>query len=126
MDPRNRLPVREHSVRRRDPELARAEADPASGQDGEPVAMTGMRSKSLVVAALAALLAAAPARAQDLSGKSVSVLIGFGPGGGYDLCVRTVARHIGKNLPGKPSVVPQNMPGAGSYVAASHIYGAAP
>jgi tripartite-type tricarboxylate transporter receptor subunit TctC len=66
-----------------------------------------------------------PAAAQDLSGKSVSLLIGFGPGGGYDLWGRTVARHIGKHLPGKPSVVPQNMPGAGSYVAASHIYGAA-
>jgi tripartite-type tricarboxylate transporter receptor subunit TctC len=67
-----------------------------------------------------------PAAAQDLSGKSVSLLIGFGPGGGYDLWGRTVARHIGKHLPGKPSVVPQNMPGAGSYVAASHIYGGAP
>lgn len=67
-----------------------------------------------------------PAAAQDLSGKSVSLLIGFGPGGGYDLWGRTVARHIGRHLPGKPGVVPQNMPGAGSYVAASHIYGAAP
>ena len=67
-----------------------------------------------------------PAASQDLSGRSVSLLIGFGPGGGYDLWGRTVARHIGKHLPGKPSVVPQNMPGAGSYVAASHIYGAAP
>jgi tripartite-type tricarboxylate transporter receptor subunit TctC len=67
-----------------------------------------------------------PAAAQDLGGRSVSLLIGFGPGGGYDLWGRTVARHIGKHLPGKPGVVPQNMPGAGSYVAASHIYGAAP
>jgi tripartite-type tricarboxylate transporter receptor subunit TctC len=66
------------------------------------------------------------AAAQDLSGKNVSVIIGFGPGGGYDLWGRTVARHIGRHLPGKPGVVPQNMPGAGSYVAASHIYGAAP
>ena len=64
------------------------------------------------------------AAAQDLGGKTVSVIIGFGPGGGYDLWGRTVARHIGKHLPGKPGVVPQNMPGAGSYVAASHIYGA--
>jgi tripartite-type tricarboxylate transporter receptor subunit TctC len=67
-----------------------------------------------------------PAAAQDLGGRSVSLLIGFGPGGGYDLWGRTVARHIGRHLPGKPGVVPQNMPGAGSYVAASHIYGAAP
>src|SRR5215813_12022391 len=60
------------------------------------------------------------------AGKTVSLIIGFGPGGGYDLWGRTVARHIGKQLPGKPNVVSQNMPGAGSYVAASHIYGVAP
>jgi len=81
--------------------------------------------------ALAALtlLSAAPALAQSaepFAGKTVNAIIGFGPGGGYDLWGRTVARHIGKHLPGKPNVVPQNMPGAGSYVAASHIYGAAP
>jgi len=68
----------------------------------------------------------AQAQAEPFAGKNVSVIIGFGPGGGYDLWGRTVARHIGRHLPGKPSVVPQNMPGAGSYVAASHIYGAAP
>jgi tripartite-type tricarboxylate transporter receptor subunit TctC len=77
----------------------------------------------------AALLGAAPAGAQSAAepfAKSVTLIIGFGPGGGYDLWGRLVARHIGKHLPGNPAVVPQNMPGAGSYVAASHIYGAAP
>ncbi len=54
------------------------------------------------------------------------MIIGFGPGGGYDLWGRTVGRHIGRHLPGNPSVVPQNMPGAGSYVAASHIFHVAP
>jgi tripartite-type tricarboxylate transporter receptor subunit TctC len=54
------------------------------------------------------------------------MVIGFGPGGGYDIWARTVGRHIGKHLPGKPNVVPQNMPGAGSFVAASHIYNVAP
>src|SRR5215510_4577683 len=69
-----------------------------------------------------------PARAQSdvFAGKTVSVIIGFGPGGGYDLWGRTVARHIGRHLPGKPNVVPQNMPGAGSFVATNHIYHAAP
>ena len=80
---------------------------------------------------VAALLGAAPAAAaaggrRSLAGKTVKLIIGFGAGGGYDLWGRTVARHIGKHLPGNPTVVPQNMPGAGSYVAASHIYGAAP
>jgi tripartite-type tricarboxylate transporter receptor subunit TctC len=73
-------------------------------------------------------LAATPALAQapNLAGKNVTMLIGFGPGGGYDLWGRVVARHIGKHLPGNPSVVPQNMPGAGSYNAANHIYNIAP
>src|SRR5467141_1773545 len=61
-----------------------------------------------------------------LAGKSVQMIIGFGAGGGYDLWGRTVGRHIGKHLPGHPTVIPQNMPGAGSYVAASHIYNVAP
>jgi tripartite-type tricarboxylate transporter receptor subunit TctC len=75
------------------------------------------------------LAGAMPANAQSpepFAGKTVSMIIGFGPGGGYDMWGRVVARHIGKRLPGKPSVIAQNMPGAGSYVAASHIYGAAP
>lgn len=58
--------------------------------------------------------------------KPSTMIIGFGPGGGYDLWGRVVAHHIGKHLPGTPNVVTQNMPGAGSYVAASHIYNIAP
>jgi tripartite-type tricarboxylate transporter receptor subunit TctC len=82
----------------------------------------------LAVAAMLAGLGAVSALAQsgEPLGKQVTLIIGFGPGGGYDLWGRTVARHIGKHLPGNPTVVPQNMPGAGSYVAASHIYTAAP
>jgi tripartite-type tricarboxylate transporter receptor subunit TctC len=83
---------------------------------------------SLGVAASLLSLGVAPASAQAdlLAGKTVQMIIGFGPGGGYDLWGRTVARHIGKHLPGRPNVVPQNMPGAGSFVATSHIYNAAP
>ena len=66
------------------------------------------------------------AQADVFAGKTVQMIIGFGPGGGYDLWGRTVARHIGKHLPGKPQVVPQNMPGAGSFVAISHLYSVAP
>src|SRR4051794_30313270 len=82
------------------------------------------------LALIAAAIFAAPGRAQpggeSLAGKNVTLVIGLGAGGGYALWGRLVARHIGKHLPGNPTVVPQNMPGAGSYVAASHIYGAAP
>jgi tripartite-type tricarboxylate transporter receptor subunit TctC len=82
------------------------------------------------IVAPAALLAASliPAAGQpvDYTGKSVQMVIGFGPGGGYDLWARTLGRHIGKHLPGRPNVVPQNMPGAGSFVAANHLYSVAP
>jgi tripartite-type tricarboxylate transporter receptor subunit TctC len=85
-----------------------------------------LAAASLVSGALAAGALPAAAQVDTLTGKSVQMIIGFGPGGGYDLWGRTVARHIGRHLPGSPSVVPQNMPGAGSYVAASHIYNVAP
>ena len=88
------------------------------------------KSLSCVFGLTAALLIGgmpgASAQAPNLAGKTVSMVIGFGPGGGYDLWARVVARHIGKHLPGNPTVVPQNMPGAGSFTAAAHIYGAAP
>ena len=60
-----------------------------------------------------AVLAQSPAAfAQDFAGKPMRLYIGFGPGGGYDTYGRLVARHIGRHLPGNPTVVPQNMPGA--------------
>ena len=81
-----------------------------------------------VFLAVPALLAVAPAAAQgpSLAGKNVTMIIGFGPGGGYDSWGRVVARHIGKHLPGNPTVVPQNMPGGGSFNAANHIYAIGP
>jgi tripartite-type tricarboxylate transporter receptor subunit TctC len=79
---------------------------------------------------LAAVLAAHPVRADSVEdfykGKSISLLIGYSVGGGYDLYGRLVARHMGKYIPGKPTIVPQNMTGAGSFRAASYLYAAAP
>jgi tripartite-type tricarboxylate transporter receptor subunit TctC len=76
------------------------------------------------------LLLTTPVAAQPggdtFAGKSVTMIIGFGAGGGYDLWGRTVGRHIGRHLPGAPTVIPQNMPGAGSYAAASYIFNIAP
>jgi tripartite-type tricarboxylate transporter receptor subunit TctC len=80
----------------------------------------------LASAACAATTIQANAQTESFAGKTVRMLIGFGVGGGYDLWGRTVARHIGKHLPGKPEVVPQNMEGAGSFRAANYIYSAAP
>jgi tripartite-type tricarboxylate transporter receptor subunit TctC len=59
-------------------------------------------------------------------GKTVIVYIGFAPGGSYDYFGRLVARHIGKHLPGNPTVVAQSMPGAGSFTAANYLYARAP
>jgi tripartite-type tricarboxylate transporter receptor subunit TctC len=56
----------------------------------------------------------------------LTVVIGYTPGTVYDLYARSIARHIGKHLPGKPTVIAQNMPGAGSMKAANFIYGNAP
>lgn len=83
-------------------------------------------------ASLAALTAlfAANAQAQSVEqfykGKNVSIAIGFSPGGTYDLFGRLIARHIGKHIPGNPTVVAQNMPGAGSFVAANWLFNVAP
>jgi tripartite-type tricarboxylate transporter receptor subunit TctC len=81
--------------------------------------------------ALEALAATAPAAAQDqveqfYRGKSINLYIGSSAGGGYDTYARVLARHIGKYIPGHPTVVPQNMPGAASNKLAGFIYAVAP
>src|SRR5580704_15206276 len=84
---------------------------------------------AILPAALLAVLFAAVATAQTpgaFAGKTVTMYIGFGPGGGYDLWARVVARHIGAHLPGNPTVNAQNLEGAGSYRAANFIYNVAP
>jgi tripartite-type tricarboxylate transporter receptor subunit TctC len=73
-----------------------------------------------------AVSSTALAQEPNYAGRNVTMVIGFGAGGGYDQWGRTIARHIGKHLPGQPNVVPQNMPGGGSFTAANHIYSVAP
>jgi tripartite-type tricarboxylate transporter receptor subunit TctC len=73
-----------------------------------------------VVAAAGA--ARADAVADFYKGKTLSLIAGFPPGGGYDTYVRILARHYGRFIPGQPSVVPSNMPGAGSLNAANQVY----
>ncbi len=55
-------------------------------------------------------------------GKTISLVVGFPPGGGYDTYTRVLARHFGRFVPGNPNVVPANMPGAGSLIAANYTY----
>ena len=82
-------------------------------------------------AALAALLlAGAELRAEPVAdfykGKQVSLIVGYGTGGGYDVYGRLVARHLGRHIPGNPTVVVQNMPGAGSLRAVNYLSNTAP
>ena len=78
---------------------------------------------------VAVLTLTAPARAQTVEefyrGRSITVLVGFTAGGGYDLYARLLGRHIGRYIPGNPTIVVQNMPGAGSMKAAQFVYGVA-
>jgi tripartite-type tricarboxylate transporter receptor subunit TctC len=59
-------------------------------------------------------------------GRTIRMLIGYGPGGGYDLYARLVAEFLPRHLPGKPTILPENMPGAGSFVAAKYLAEVAP
>lgn len=85
-----------------------------------------MRHSALACFALATL-AATPALAQEsfYKGKTISIYVGFAPGGGSDLWARFMARHWGKFIPGEPGVVVQNMPGAGGFAALNHVYNVA-
>jgi tripartite-type tricarboxylate transporter receptor subunit TctC len=72
------------------------------------------------------LLAATELPADDFyKGKTIRFVVGLAPGGGYDLSARTVGRHIGKHIPGNPTIVVENMTGAGSTRAANYTYNSA-
>jgi tripartite-type tricarboxylate transporter receptor subunit TctC len=81
------------------------------------------------LALIAGLGLAQPATAQSVEdfykSRQVSILIGFGPGGANDAWARALARHMGKHIPGNPTLVPQNMPGAGTLKLANHLYNVA-
>ena len=89
-----------------------------------------MLGRSTVACLSMAVLLAQPAAAQTAEefykGKALTLVVGNGPGGGFDVFGRLLARHIGRYVPGNPSVVVQNMPGAGSLVAANYLYNVAP
>jgi tripartite-type tricarboxylate transporter receptor subunit TctC len=92
-----------------------------------------MRRNGLSLSLIAAICAVAPlafissAEAADFyRGKQVTIVVGYTPGGTYDLTARLYARALGSYLPGKPVVIVQNMPGAGSMVAATNLYNVAP
>lgn len=95
--------------------------------------LKAMKRTGTLLALAGTLLGAAgthAARADDVAdfykGKVVNVVIAFSAGGGYDLYARLLARHMGKHIPGNPTLVPQNMPGAGTLKATKFLYSVAP
>src|SRR5262245_27057625 len=87
-----------------------------------------IRTAALGLAALllSPMLAQAQSPAEFYRGKTIDLQIGYSVGGGYDIYARLIARHIGKHIPGNPTVVPKNMEGAGGMRLANWLYGAAP
>ena len=80
------------------------------------------------VSLLVLLLSSALPRAESASfyeGKTITIVVGYKPGGGYDNTARLLSRYLPKYIPGNPTVIVQNMPGANSLIAANHIYGVA-
>jgi len=77
-----------------------------------------------LLAGLGLLWTATGAFAQEpfYKGKSVRIIVGGSAGGGYDTYTRTIARHLGKHVPGNPAFVVENMTGAGSLITANHVY----
>src|SRR5437588_2287292 len=89
-----------------------------------------LRVPNALAATVVALMLATTGNAQSVeqffARKTITISIGYTAGGSYDLYGRLVARHLGKHIPGQPTVVAQNMPGTGSLKAAAYIYEVAP
>jgi len=74
---------------------------------------------------IALMFAASPGRfaeAQDYKDKTLTIIVGYSPGGSFDLYARVLARYIGRYLPGNPTRIVENMTGAGGIIAANHLY----
>lgn len=85
-----------------------------------------MRERRLaIVAAIFAIacLGSSAAQAEEFyAGKTFRIVVGLSPGGGFDTYARTIGRHLGKHIPGNPTVVVDNMPGAGSIIMTNYMY----
>ena len=92
-----------------------------------------MRKQALILCAAMGVAWTAPAQAQAqdnvasfYAGKSIRLVVGIDVGSGYDVNARLLARHLGNHIPGKPMIVVQNQPGAGSAIMTSQLYTAGP
>ena len=86
--------------------------------------MKGMIFKGFVFAALliSLIVSSAGFASAFYEGKTIRIVVGFSPGGGFDVYARALARHLPSHIPGNPAIIIQNMPGAGSLIAANHVY----
>src|SRR3954452_13944108 len=84
--------------------------------------LTGLVAAAWLTALHMAASAQAHAVEKFYRGNSISLVVGSGPGGSHDLYARLLARHLGRHVPGNPSVVVQNTPGAGGLRAANYLY----
>ena len=89
---------------------------------------TTARTCALSIVAVFALAGPAPADSIDdfYRGKTISLVMGTGPGGSFDLYGRTIGPYLSKHIPGNPTIIMEHMPGAGGVIAGNHIYGVAP
>src|SRR5678815_3456200 len=76
------------------------------------------------VVVIASLCAATQAQGQSdfFQGKTIRIIVGYSPGGGYDALARMLSRHMPKYIPGQPTILVENMAGAGSLLAANHVF----
>lgn len=85
-----------------------------------------MKTSLIIFLSLVWFFANAPSYGASLyEGKTITIVVGYKPGGGYDRYARLIAKHLPKYIPGNPGVIVQNMPGAGSVIAANHLFNVA-
>lgn len=98
--------------------------------DGRPAFAAPMTRRQSMALLAAGCVAALPGRAfaadNFYQGKTIEIVIGYPPAGSNDIYARRLAEHLPRFIPGNPTIVPRNMPGAGSLTAAAHIYNKAP
>jgi tripartite-type tricarboxylate transporter receptor subunit TctC len=96
-----------------------------------PLPASGARKAAikfrLILSAVLAALAPAPAHAESpYEAKTITIVTSTGVGGVYDLTARVIARHMGRYIPGNPTLIVQNMPGGGNVLATNYLYNIAP
>jgi len=81
-----------------------------------------MRLRTLALAGLLLVTGQSAVGAQEYKDKTLTIIVGYSPGGSFDLYARVLARYIGRYLPGNPTRIVENMTGAGGIIAANHLY----